>query len=57
MKRGRNKGGSGLGARIEWTEGRKARRGERRDGDDMTETERRARYKGDRKRRKKAMLP
>ena len=43
MTRGRNKGGSGLDTRIEWIDGRKARRGEPRDGDDMTETERRAR--------------
>ena len=56
MTRGKNKGVSGVDTRIEWIAGRKARRGERRDGDGMTETERWARQKGDSRRTKKAML-
>ena len=57
MTRGKNKGRSGVDTRIEWIDGRKARRGERRDGDGMTETERRARQNGDSRRMKKAILP
>ena len=55
--RERNKGLSGVDKRREWIDGRKARRGERRDGDDMTEMERRAREKGESRRTEKAMLP
>ena len=54
--RERNKGGSGVDKRIEWIDGRKAQRGERRDANDMTETERRAREKWGSRRTEKAML-
>ena len=56
MTRGENKGGSGVDTRMDWIAGSKARRGERRGGDGMTEMERKARQKGDSRRMKNAML-